>query len=144
MEILINNLCRNLPILLLGFSVKVIAGYAFMLTTISVYSHLNANIKAGYLKYIIGNPELYRYHHSIIFEEAKNYSVAFPLYDIIFGTYYLSKEGPTEVGLTPYYTDVYPRQLLARLISYPMAVWRKNLSLNRPTSIILLPPLSKN
>ena len=76
-------------------------GVVFMMSTIiSMFSHLNAKVKLGPLRYIIGNPQVHRFHHSIIPEEARNFSVSLPIWDLVFGTFfYKADKTPDKVGL---------------------------------------------
>lgn len=119
LEIGLNYLTANLPLLLLGFKLEVMAAYLVSATILYMFSHLNVNVKIGFLKYIIGNPQLHRFHHSTDMTEAKNFCGRLPLWDIIFGTFYYPKDsdGPKEVGLSSEQTN-HPTSIIGGII-YP-------------------------
>lgn len=66
------------------------------------FIHMNLRLGAGKLSPIIASPQYHRIHHSYQQEHIdKNYAVFFPIWDIIFGSYYHPQKGefpPT--GLT--------------------------------------------
>jgi sterol desaturase/sphingolipid hydroxylase (fatty acid hydroxylase superfamily) len=66
------------------------------------FIHMNLRLGAGKLSPIIVSPQYHRIHHSYQPEHIdKNYAVFFPIWDIIFGSYYHPQKGefpPT--GLT--------------------------------------------
>lgn len=118
-EIAVNYLAANLPLLLLGFKFGVMAAYLVTATILYMFSHLNVNIKIGYLKYIIGNPQLHRFHHSTDMKQAKNFCGRLPLWDIVFGTFYYQpdQDGPKEVGLAAEHAE-HPTSILGGIF-YP-------------------------
>ncbi len=113
-EMALNFLISNVPLILLGFKMEVLGVYLVMVSFLYMFSHSNINIKLGYLKYIIGNPELHRFHHSISPLEAKNYCGRLPLWDIVFGTFhYKPGEFPEQVGIID--EESYPKDILPQL-----------------------------
>jgi sterol desaturase/sphingolipid hydroxylase (fatty acid hydroxylase superfamily) len=52
-----------------------------------IVSHLNVDIRAGWLNYLFSLPEVHRYHHSTEVGEAKNYGSVWMLFDHLFGTF---------------------------------------------------------
>jgi sterol desaturase/sphingolipid hydroxylase (fatty acid hydroxylase superfamily) len=65
-------------------------------------NHLNLRLELGIFKSVIVGPQRHRIHHSFAPEHIdKNFAAFFPIWDILFGTYYPAKKGefpPT--GLT--------------------------------------------
>ncbi|NJO96589.1 MAG: sterol desaturase family protein [Pleurocapsa sp. CRU_1_2] len=65
-------------------------------------NHLNLRLELGIFKSVIVGPQHHRIHHSFALEHIdKNFAAFFPIWDILFGTYYPAKKGefpPT--GLT--------------------------------------------
>jgi len=60
----------------------------------SYFIHLNSRISLGPLTPIIAGPQTHRIHHSKLPEHIdKNFAAIFPLWDVIFGTYYHPKRG---------------------------------------------------
>jgi len=68
---------------------------AYLITQgMSYFIHLNSRISLGPLTPIIAGPQTYRIHHSKLPEHIdKNFAAIFPLWDVIFGTYYHPKKG---------------------------------------------------
>lgn len=80
-------------------------------------SHFNVRIHAGPLNYLLVGTELHRIHHSADPQDAGNYGVLTPFWDIVFGTFrYRPGHEPTALGVhTPQH---YPtsNQILATLL----------------------------
>jgi sterol desaturase/sphingolipid hydroxylase (fatty acid hydroxylase superfamily) len=78
------------PMALLIKITPVEAGLASVLTTqLGYFIHANIRLQLGPLSRFIGCPQVHRIHHSV---EAKhynrNFAAYFPMWDVIFGTYY--------------------------------------------------------
>jgi sterol desaturase/sphingolipid hydroxylase (fatty acid hydroxylase superfamily) len=102
----------------------------------AVFSHCGADIKGGFLNYLLVTPEVHRWHHSAKVPEGYgyscNYGVEFAFWDILFGTYYLPKEAgqtlqPEHIGHPGGLPDEsnYLRLLLAPLGLYRPLPWFK-------------------
>jgi sterol desaturase/sphingolipid hydroxylase (fatty acid hydroxylase superfamily) len=61
-----------------------------MVTQLFIYFiHMDARIGFGPFNRILANPQIHRIHHSRLPEHIdKNFAAYFPLWDVIFGTYY--------------------------------------------------------
>lgn len=80
----------TLPFLLLGISAEVFAAYFVFYAINGFYQHSNAEVKLGWLNWIIAGPELHRWHHSANIQEAKsNFGNNLIIWDSVFGTRYL-------------------------------------------------------
>ncbi len=80
-------------------------------------SHFNVDIRTGPLNYLFIGTELHRVHHSAAPEDAGNYGVLTPFWDLIFGTFrYRPNQVPAGLGV--YEPARYPtsNQLLATLL----------------------------
>lgn len=56
----------------------------------NMYVHLNLNIDHGRFKYLLASPVFHRWHHADAPEAyGKNLANVIPLYDVMFGTYYM-------------------------------------------------------
>jgi sterol desaturase/sphingolipid hydroxylase (fatty acid hydroxylase superfamily) len=75
------------PLFFLGFSTEAIFVASVIVGLQGVVSHLNVDIRAGWLNYVLVGTELHRYHHSADAAEAMNYGAVVPLWDIVFGTF---------------------------------------------------------
>jgi sterol desaturase/sphingolipid hydroxylase (fatty acid hydroxylase superfamily) len=81
------------PLLLLGFAPAALAAYLPFLTLYAVILHANVDWSFGPLRGVIASPAYHRWHHAAE-EQAldKNFAGLFPIYDRLFGTYYLPRE----------------------------------------------------
>src|SRR5258706_15193675 len=53
------------------------------------FIHLNLRLPLGPLTPVLGGPHLHRIHHSRLPEhQDKNFAAFFPIFDLLFGTYY--------------------------------------------------------
>ena len=85
------------PFLLLGVNAEVFAAYFVLYAINGFYQHSNADVRLGFLNYIIAGPELHRWHHSAKIAEANaNYGNNLIVWDTVFGTRFLPSD--REVG----------------------------------------------
>jgi sterol desaturase/sphingolipid hydroxylase (fatty acid hydroxylase superfamily) len=62
---------------------------SFTLTAWLLFAHANIRIQLGVFNPLVCGPQLHRIHHSILLKhQNKNFAQFFPLFDIVFGTYY--------------------------------------------------------
>lgn len=102
--------------ILLGASGDVLALYLIATACCGYFQHCNIDVKLGPLYYIFNVVDLHRWHHAK--EEAQsnhNYGNNLIVYDLLFGTRYLPKQGAVDdIGLiNPDYPQHYWGQLLA-------------------------------
>ena len=111
------RLCQTIPFVLLGFSSTVVAGYIPFLTLWAILLHANVSWTFGPLRYVLASPAFHRWHHTR--EDAaidKNFAGLFPIYDLLFGTFYLPADRqPAEFGVTD---DSVPESFLGQMF-YP-------------------------
>ena len=94
--------CVALPILALGASLEVAAWGLFALYLMGPISHANINIQVPrWVHWALNTPDLHRIHHSIEPKaQNSNFCFAFPVWDILFGTYLPpEREEVVETGL---------------------------------------------
>ena len=78
------------PILALGFAPIAYAAIAPLVTLLALVNHANVDWDWGPLRTVIASPRFHRWHHSAEPEALnKNFAGFFPLWDILFGTYYM-------------------------------------------------------
>ncbi len=86
----VNKLAQATPLLLLGFNPLVTLSTAPVLTFYAIFLHANVNWDFGPLRAVIATPVFHRWHHSREREAwDKNFAGLLPLWDIVFGTYYM-------------------------------------------------------
>lgn len=114
---IVSRVCQALPFVLLGFSPLVVASYLPFLTFYAIYEHANVSWSYGPLRYVVASPEFHRWHHTKQEEGLdKNFAGLFPLFDLLFGTFYLPRgKHPTEFGVAG---ESLPEGLWGQL-SYP-------------------------
>ena len=70
-----------------------VAGIAPVLTLMAILVHANLDWDWGPLRAVVASPRFHRWHHT---DEAnardKNFAGLLPLWDILFGTYYMPKD----------------------------------------------------
>ena len=81
------------PLLALGLAPVALAGVAPVLTLMAILVHANLDWDWGPLRAVVASPRFHRWHHT---DEAsardKNFAGLLPLWDILFGTYYMPKD----------------------------------------------------
>lgn len=106
-----------IPFALIGFSPTALALYVPLLTFYSIFIHANVSWTFGPLRYVIATPIFHRWHHTKEDEAIDmNFAGLLPLWDMIFGTFYMPKDKvPTEFGV---HDDSVPESFLGQL-AYP-------------------------
>ena len=117
------GLCaRVFPLILLGFAPIAVAGAQPVFTLFAITLHANLNWDYGPLRNVIASPRFHRWHHTSAMEgRDKNFAGLLPLWDILFGTFYLPRGvEPDRFGIdTP----------------MPMTLWGQLLSPFRPAPL---------
>jgi sterol desaturase/sphingolipid hydroxylase (fatty acid hydroxylase superfamily) len=74
---------------LVGIDARAVLMMPFVLTTWLFFAHANLRLRLGFLTPVICGPHLHRIHHSTRPEhQNKNLAQFFPVFDVLFGTYY--------------------------------------------------------
>lgn len=103
----------------LGFPAEVIGFGAVFLAVLNAYVHVNVDWDHGPLRYVIVSPRFHRWHHADCPEaHGKNLANVFPVFDVMFGTYYVP--GPCKVAMGA--GDI-PQNDVAKLILFPFVQW---------------------
>jgi sterol desaturase/sphingolipid hydroxylase (fatty acid hydroxylase superfamily) len=104
----------NLPALALGFPVASVAGLVAFRGIWAIYIHSNVRLPLGWLRAVVGSPELHHWHHARD-RAAGNYANLSPLMDLLFGTYRMPDREPDAVGLSEPFPTSYVGQMLRPL-----------------------------
>jgi sterol desaturase/sphingolipid hydroxylase (fatty acid hydroxylase superfamily) len=79
--------------------------YALMFQFFAFFPHMNVRLEMGPLSRVVLGPQVHRIHHSIYQEHFNtNFAGAFPIWDLVFGTYRAPARGefpPTGVPHLP-------------------------------------------
>ena len=114
----LGTLLRAVPLFVLGFRFELVAAYAPLLLLYGLLLHANVWWRFGPLRYVIATPAFHRWHHAADPEgRDKNFAGILPIWDLIFGTYYLPDTPPKRCGVD----DPVPNTFWAQL-AYP---WRR-------------------
>jgi sterol desaturase/sphingolipid hydroxylase (fatty acid hydroxylase superfamily) len=112
-------------LVVLGCPEIVIALFAVFDAVFGVIQHANIRLPLGPLSWIFSTPELHRWHHSRVCEEANaNYGSNLIVWDLVFGTFFLPRDRrpPVDVGI-------------AGMPDFPQDYWGQILSPFRWTSL---------
>ena len=92
-EILILRGTTVLPMLLLGFTQTAVAIYIFLVYLWSTFIHANVGWRLKWVEKLLVTPRFHHWHHGIEQEAIDvNFSIHFPLLDILFGTHHMPEE----------------------------------------------------
>jgi sterol desaturase/sphingolipid hydroxylase (fatty acid hydroxylase superfamily) len=119
LETPLEGLFIALPTALLFGQVRTSVLAVFITSTTGYFIHLNSRINLGV---VFGSPVYHRLHHSKASEHIdKNFAAFFPLWDILFGTYYRPNGTCPETGLASGET-IYS---LPQAVVWPFLRWMK-------------------
>jgi sterol desaturase/sphingolipid hydroxylase (fatty acid hydroxylase superfamily) len=113
---------QALPIILLGFSPIAVELYTPILSAYIALIHANVSWNYGPFRYAIASPAFHRWHHEMDKKAwGKNYAGLFPIYDVIFGTFYLPlNQQPKEFGI---YGEKMTENFIDQML-YPFRNWK--------------------
>lgn len=101
----------NLPAMVMGFPLEVLAGVIAFRGMWAIYIHSNVRLPIGPLRKLIGAPELHHWHHDRA-RDAGNYANLSPLMDLLFGTYTCPGHEPESFGIKEPIRQNYFAQLI--------------------------------
>jgi len=114
----------------LGFPPAVLAGVLPLIGLLALLGHANVRWEFGPgLRFLIASPTFHRWHHTHIDEGGdRNFASFLPLWDRLFGTWYLPLDRrPTRLGIGG---DPVPYGFL-RQLNHPLRVWSAGWNLSR-------------
>ena len=94
--------CTVIPMYVLGYAPGPMYAYIFFVYLFSTFVHANLRTPFGLLERLFVMPRFHHWHHGIEREAIDvNFAVHFPLFDKVFGTYYLPPDGrwPSGYGI---------------------------------------------
>jgi len=98
------QLTTIIPLWFFGMDLPVAIAYRIFGYVFAHVQHSNVVFPIGPLKYILPTPEFHRWHHARVVDangkqvrSFRNFS-EYPIWDILFGTFYLPAERPTAYG----------------------------------------------
>ena len=101
MEIILLRGVTIIPMYVLGFSETAIYAYILVVYLYATYVHANLKFDIEWLKPVLVTPRFHHWHHGIEKEAVDvNFAVHFPIFDRLFGTYYMPvKKWPCGYGV---------------------------------------------
>ena len=89
------------PIYLLGFSQRAVIIYIVLVAVQATFIHANVGWTLRPLRRLVATPHFHHWHHSAEREAInKNYAVHTPIWDLLFGTYFLPERWPSAYGIS--------------------------------------------
>ena len=80
--------------------VMLLAGALPFFTAYAIFQHANVSWDFAPLRRVFASPRFHRWHHTAAEEgQDKNFAGLLPLWDVLFGTYTMPAEQPTEFGV---------------------------------------------
>ena len=89
---LVTRIAQAAMLLVLGFDVRVVAAVVPLFSIHALFIHSAVPWDFGPMRYILTSPSFHRWHHTSQAEGLdKNFSGLFPLWDLLFGTFYMPR-----------------------------------------------------
>ncbi len=93
LEILALRSTTVIPMFVLGFNPNAVNAYIFVVYLCSTFVHANLNWRFPVIEKLLVTPRFHHWHHGLEKEAVDvNFAIHFPLYDKLFGTYFLPEE----------------------------------------------------
>jgi sterol desaturase/sphingolipid hydroxylase (fatty acid hydroxylase superfamily) len=122
-DVIVTRGLTYVPIFVLGFSERALMVYVFLVATQATFIHANVRWMFRPLRRFVATPAFHHWHHSAEREAIdKNFAVHTPMWDIVFGTYYLPERWPSAYGLAD--GGELPPRWIGQLI-HPLSSTRK-------------------
>lgn len=110
---IVNKAVQAAIVVALGYTPRLLGGALPFFTFYAILQHANVSWDFGLLKKVFASPKFHRWHHTAA--EAgrdKNFAGLLPLWDMLFGTYYMPAKQPTEFGVP----DAVPGSLIGQIV----------------------------
>jgi sterol desaturase/sphingolipid hydroxylase (fatty acid hydroxylase superfamily) len=116
-DVILTRGLTYVPIFVLGFSERALVVYVFFVAAQATFIHANVRWEFRTLRKLLATPVFHHWHHSAERDARdKNFAVHTPIWDLLFGTFYLPDRWPEAYGL--YGGDSVPARWTTQLI-YP-------------------------
>jgi len=99
-DVIVTRGLTYIPIFVLGFSQSALMVYVFLVAAQATFIHANVRWQFGPWRRLLATPAFHHWHHSAEPDAVdKNFAVHTPVWDLLFGTYYLPDRWPAQYGL---------------------------------------------
>jgi sterol desaturase/sphingolipid hydroxylase (fatty acid hydroxylase superfamily) len=100
-DVILTRSLVYVPVFVLGFSEIALLVYVFLVAAQATFIHANVRWRWRPLQRWLATPAFHHWHHAAEHEATdKNFCVHTPIWDVLFGTYYLPDRWPTAYGLS--------------------------------------------
>ena len=114
-----DNLGPAQPRIVLGFSQAALMVYVFIVAAQATFIHANVRWEFKPLRRLVATPAFHHWHHSAEREAIdRNFAVHTPVWDLLFGTYYLPAHWPARYGLSGRHDVPVPEDVDAEVDSF--------------------------
>lgn len=122
---MISSVVLGTVLIAVGFAPTVLVGVLPLIGLLALLGHANVRWEFGPLRLLIASPVFHRWHHTDVDEGGdRNFASFLPLWDRLFGTWYLPLDRPPErFGIAG---DPVPHRFLGQLW-YPLRRWGEGL-----------------
>lgn len=100
-DVMVTRGLSYVPIFVLGFSNAAIYVYVFLVAAQATFIHANVRWRLRAVRGFVATPAFHHWHHAADREAVdRNFAVHTPLWDRLFGTYYLPDRWPQAYGIS--------------------------------------------
>ncbi len=117
METIVYRTIEYIPLAMIGFGIQEFLLVHLFALAVGHFNHSNIRVPLGPFKYIFNNPQMHIWHHAkhLPSKTGVNFGISLSLWDYIFGTHYIPKDGRDEkLGFDD--MDKFPSKLKDQLI----------------------------
>jgi sterol desaturase/sphingolipid hydroxylase (fatty acid hydroxylase superfamily) len=109
---IVQRALQALPVIALGFDPRVVAVTVPLFALYGLLLHANVTWSFGPLRYLIASPAFHRWHHtSEQLGRDTNFAGLFPIWDLVFRTYYRPSHAPQVFGVRDAVPDGFVGQM---------------------------------
>jgi lathosterol oxidase len=99
-DVIVTRGLTYVPIFVVGFSEQALMGYVLIVAVQATFIHANVRWVFRRVRRLLVTPAFHHWHHGAERECVdKNFAVHTPIWDLLFGTYYLPDRWPSAYGL---------------------------------------------
>lgn len=113
-EIVVYKSLQYVPLALLGFDGGALFVIAIVSTAIGHFNHANLRVRMGPLRYVLNGPEMHVWHHAhpSAGPTNVNFAINLAVWDWLFGTAFLPRDGSVPASLGFEGIESFPRDVL--------------------------------
>ncbi|MDQ3069740.1 MAG: sterol desaturase family protein [Acidobacteriota bacterium] len=99
-DVIVTRGLTYVPVFVLGFTREALTIYVFIVAAQATFIHANVRWEFRGVRRLLATPSFHHWHHAAEREAIdKNFAVHTPIWDMLFGTYYLPDRWPAAYGL---------------------------------------------